>query len=300
MGPWARRARAAQAVGFCVLAAACGIEPRPRDAVIDDGRAATERARAPSSVAAASGDGEAKDRRRADAPPDARATSRLAEDLAPLPPMPPAGEQLSEGDVRVDLYPPGDPELERAPLVAYLHGACGDPRDCGWIQGAGRGKSFLACAAGNARCGDGFNWVGSTEERVATVDAALAAVDKALGARVNHARGDVRSATREAHTSRAICSPSDPDSFAASSTSGPRSARRRRARAAGIRRVVLACGDFDGAAKQMRSTAAVLTAKGVPARFLSFGRMGHGWPNDIDAILTRAIAWIREDPSFGS
>jgi len=28
--------------------------------------------------------------------------------------------------------------------------------------------------------------------------------------------------------------------------------------------------------------------------------MGHGWPKDIDALLSQAINWIREDPSFAS
>ncbi len=242
MGSWACRARSAARMALCALAVGgCGFASRPNE------RASTvESARTTSTELG----GRLEQRRRrevgrskrgAQDPPD----SRLAKDLA-LPPMPRAGEQLLDGDVRVDVYPPLDEDTARAPLVAYLHGACGDPGDCAFIQGAGRANSFLACAAGNARCGDGFDWVGPTEARTATVEAELAAVDRALGARVEHDQGDVLIGySRGAYLARDLLA-ARPGIFRGVVYIGafikPDAAA---LRAAGIKRVVLACGDYD-------------------------------------------------------
>jgi predicted esterase len=291
-----RRALVAAWAVFCALgAAACNPMPGERDAT----------ARHPNDTAAPATGISAIER---SAPPSMNAATDPLRGPStepaepPLPPMPARAEQLRDGDVRVDLYPPLDASLKRAPLVVFLHGAGDTPRSCGWIQAAGRTKSFLACPAGNlAYDEDAFDWAGPTQDRIATVDAALAAVDAALGARVDHAGGDVLvGSSRGAYLARDFLA-THAGVFrgvvylGAEIKPDPVGLKK-----AGIRRVVLACGDYDGAARQMKSTAAALDAQGVPARFMSFGKMGHGWPRDIDAVLTRAIEWIREDPGFGS
>ncbi len=279
---------AAWAIVCALVGGGCGVEARQSDAATSSVGARGREAGVVSAL------------------PDAGSVRELAEANAPdtAPPLPPMlrnAERLEDGELRVDLYPPLDVAMERAPLVVLLHGACGDPRDGAWIQGAGRGKSFLACPAGNARCGDGYDWVGPTEARTSAVIAALSAVDKALGGRVDHAGGDILIGySRGAYLARDLLT-RRPGAFRGVVYIGaeikPDAAG---LRAAGIRRVVLASGNFDGAAKQMRATAATLAAQGLPARFVSFGPMGHGWPAEIDAILGEAIAWIREDPTFGS
>jgi dipeptidyl aminopeptidase/acylaminoacyl peptidase len=35
-----------------------------------------------------------------------------------------------------------------------------------------------------------------------------------------------------------------------------------------------------------------LDAAGIPAKFVSLGKIGHWLPDDVEAILREAIAWV--------
>jgi predicted esterase len=66
-----------------------------------------------------------------------------------------------------------------------------------------------------------------------------------------------------------------------------------RLRAAGIRRVLLAAGDRDGARTSMEQTAEQLEAAGLEARFESLGPGGHPFPADMADRMVEAIRWVR-------
>jgi len=68
----------------------------------------------------------------------------------------------------------------------------------------------------------------------------------------------------------------------------------RELRTAGIQRIVLACGDRDGASGPMRALTKSLQNEGFPARYVSFGAVGHAIPLDGNAKLRNEIAWLYE------
>jgi acetyl esterase/lipase len=69
-----------------------------------------------------------------------------------------------------------------------------------------------------------------------------------------------------------------------------------RLKASGIRRVVFAAGEWDMARPAMQRSAAALTGAGLPSRYVSLGQIGHGLPDNLEAILRDALRWIREAP----
>ena len=51
-------------------------------------------------------------------------------------------------------------------------------------------------------------------------------------------------------------------------------------RKAGVKRVVLA-GDLDMTSAPLQQDARALAAQGMPTRFVSLGKFGHGYPADM-------------------
>jgi len=65
-------------------------------------------------------------------------------------------------------------------------------------------------------------------------------------------------------------------------------------RDAGIRRVLLASGDYDGARPAMQHAAAALIGAGFEAKFVSLGPVGHQFAFDMNAWMKDALAWVRQ------
>jgi predicted esterase len=62
---------------------------------------------------------------------------------------------------------------------------------------------------------------------------------------------------------------------------------------AGIRRVLLASGDYDGAKGAMRTAAARLSEAGIESTWKSLGPVGHQFAFDMDAWMAVALEWVR-------
>lgn len=213
--------------------------------------------------------------------------------------------------VDVVVYPPlaaaGDAERDAAeskgaPIVMMLHGMCGDPLSiCEFWNRAGREGSFLVCPGGNTTCGDARDWAGSGEVKAAALDESFAALDKAYGAYVDHGRGDILIGfSRGAFVARDVAY-ARPGRFRGLILMGalmqPDAAR---FKASGIRRVVMAAGDYDMARPAMQRAAAMMTALGLPTRYVSLGRIPHALPNNLEVILRDALRWVREAPEPSS
>lgn len=219
---------------------------------------------------------------------------------SPAAPLPESRRLLhtSAGN-RVFAYPPLAARAPAAPypVVLMLHGMCSDPAlTCDFWSDAGREGSWLVCPAGNSRCGDYDDWKGTAEEKATSLDQALEAVDRAFGAgAVTHAEGDVLIGfSRGAFVARDVAY-ARPGRFRGLVLLGasmmPDAAR---LEASGIRRVVMGAGDHDGARPMMQRAARALDAAGIPARYVSLGRIPHALPDDLGDILRRELAWIRE------
>jgi predicted esterase len=184
-----------------------------------------------------------------------------------------------------------------APVTVVLHGMCTDfERLCELVASADRGASFLVCPRGNGDCGGGEpDWSGPPAARALVVDAALDAFDREAR-RADAPRRPVVLAgySRGAFTARDLAY-LRPGRFGAlvllAAAVSPDPAR---LAASGVRRVLLAAADFDGARATMVQAARKLTAAGVPARFVGLGPMGHGLPADLADRLAEHVRWVSE------
>lgn len=193
----------------------------------------------------------------------------------------------------LELSPAPSPQ-EPAPVrqARILHGACSDANwTCDRLRGALPDGLVAACAEGNAACEDGgVDWIGTGPEKADHLDAffadtainepAMAEQDNVL---VGFSRGafvarDVALARPGRYSAIVLIGASialDPNVL----------------KAAGIRRVVLACGDLDSAAKSMQSNHTKLAAAGIETRFVSLGRVYHTLPEDTAQRLRAALTW---------
>lgn len=197
------------------------------------------------------------------------------------------------------VYPPmttGEEPAPAAPIVMMLHGMCGDPAStCDFWSRAGREGSFLLCPEGNVACGGARDWAGSGEQKAAALDESIAAVDRAYGPLIAHEKGDVLIGfSRGAFVARDVAY-ARPGRFRGLILIGawmrPDAGR---LKASGIRRVVMAAGEYDGARPAMQRAASAMSAAGLPSRYVSLGRIGHQLPDDLEAILRDSLRWVRE------
>lgn len=204
--------------------------------------------------------------------------------------------QLSSGS-KLHLYPPLSEGP--APVVFMLHGMCNDPlATCAYWNRAGREAGWLACPAGNSVCGAAGapNWTGEGEQKAAHLDRAASALRGTYGAHVAQPGDDILIGFSRG-------------AFVARDVAYARAARyrgliligaamvpdARRLKAAGIRRVVMACGDHDGARPTMVRATALMNAAGLETRFVSTGRIWHQLPPNLEEILREQLAWVRAD-----
>lgn len=234
-------------------------------------------------------------------PPAAPADHDASRSSPAAPPLPTARTLLHTATGgRVFAYPPlpsSAAPAAPAPVVMMLHGMCGDPRlACDFWSDAGREGSWLVCPAGNARCGDWDDWKGTPAEKAASLDQALEALDRAYPTAVVHAGRDVLIGfSRGAFVARDVAY-ERPGRYRALILIGasmtPDAAR---LKASGVRRVVMAAGDYDGARPTMQRAARALDAAGLPTRYVSLGPIPHTLPANLADHLRAALAWIRED-----
>ncbi len=218
---------------------------------------------------------------------------------APIPPLPTARVTLADDLNRsIEVYPPSNGQ-PGAGMVVFLHATCMDPGPvCDLLGNAARTGSFLVCPSGNATCAGAPDWHGPAADKSAFLARDLAKVEARFGKYL--ARDDTLIGwSRGAFAARDILY-DDLGRGVVSRFSGlvivaadvgPDPVR---LRAAGIRRVLFAGGDRDGARVAMQRSAAKLAAAGIVTRYDSLGPIGHWLPDDFEARLAPGIAWIRQ------
>jgi predicted esterase len=196
-------------------------------------------------------------------------------------------------------YSPADVAAPR-PAIVYLHGMWASPEDsCGLFQHAATAFGFLVCPRGNAPLGDGKMWAGTYASVAPSVHAAIdAAAAMAPGKLDRSGGGTLLGYSNGAYFAAEIAQAERGKWTGLVLLSMHLELDAARLRAAGVRRVVLAAGDKDGARDSMRTLAERVDAAGLPARFTSLGPGGHELPADIDARMCDAVAWVRDaDPT---
>jgi predicted esterase len=197
-------------------------------------------------------------------------------------------------------YAPVDATAAR-PAIVFLHGMWAGPEEhCGIFEHAATPFGFLVCPRGNAPNGEGRMWTGT----YTTVAPQLRAAFNAAGALapgkldrtgdgtlIGYSNGayfavEVAMAERGKWTGLVLLSMRLELDAA-------------RLRAAGVRRILLAAGERDGARTSLQSLAERTDAAGLPTRFMSLGPGGHEFPPDMSTRMCEAVAWVREaDPSI--
>lgn len=205
----------------------------------------------------------------------------------------------------IDVYPPISKE-ERAPFVVLLHATCMQPAwVCDWFGSAGRDTGWLVCPSGNSTCYGEPDWHGPGPQKAAFLEQALRKVEASVSTFVNDEPGVLIGWSRGAFAARDIlyASLEDEQSF-------PHAKRFRglvlmaaavkpdvaKLQQVGIKRVVMAAGDYDGSKSVMLSAVAALRAGGIEARYVSFGKIAHVWPNDFEVRMREPIAWAGQAP----
>ncbi len=217
-----------------------------------------------------------------------------SEPVRPIDPFTIADEQGRP----IEVYPPtGD--ASRSPLVVMLHATCMQPASvCNWFGEAGRDTGWLVCPSGNGTCAGEPDWEGSGRAKAAFLERAIARVEDRVGAFVDDTPGVLIGWSRGAFAARDmvvarrdLVSRHFTGLVLIAAQVAPDAAT---LRAAGIRRVVMAAGDYDMSRPMMVGAVDALHRAGMEARYVSLGKIGHAWPADFEKTMREPIAWAAE------
>ncbi len=181
-----------------------------------------------------------------------------------------------------------------SPALTFLHGMCMNAEaTCHRLDGAAGALGLIVCPHGNAECGGASDWKGDGAEKAAFLDEAFLDVEEAFGPDASPRKGGVLVGfSRGAFVARDVIY-ERPGYFRGAILVGAAlSPDAERFRKAGIRRVVLAAGDFDGARPTMEKAAVRLNALGIPSKFVRLGPIPHALPKDFDRFVAEAVQWI--------
>ena len=191
-------------------------------------------------------------------------------------------------------YAPADTSAPRTPIV-FLHGMWAGPEDsCGYFERAATPFGFLVCPRGNAPNGEGRMWTGNYATVSPSVRVALRAAEALAPGKLDRSGGGTLVGYSNGAYFAVEVAMSEPGRWSGLVLLSMRlEFDVARLRAAGVKRVVLAAGDRDGAHASLRALAASTNAAGLPTRFLTLGPGGHEFPSDIQARMCVAISWVR-------
>jgi predicted esterase len=191
-------------------------------------------------------------------------------------------------------YAPADVSAPR-PAIMYLHGMWASPEDsCGHFARASAPFGFLVCPRGNAPLGEGRMWAGTYASVAPSLRAALGAAEAMAPGKLDRAGNGTLVGYSNGAYFAVVVAESEPGRWTGLVLLSMRlDLDAARLRAAGVRRVVLAAGERDGAQASMRALARRTDAAGLPTAFMSLGAGGHELPPDIDARMSDAVAWVR-------
>lgn len=197
-------------------------------------------------------------------------------------------------------FPPRDDSAPR-PALVFLHGMNGwsPESSCGYFERAATPFGFLVCPRGNAALDDGPMWSGNYATVAPRVHAALDAAAAMGPGKLDRSGGGTMMGFSNGAYFAVEVAASEPGRWTGLVLISMRlELDAPRLRAAGVRRIVLAAGEHDGSYASMKALAERTDAAGLPTRFIGLGPVGHQFPDDMEARMCDAVAWVREsDPA---
>ena len=192
------------------------------------------------------------------------------------------------------VYPPRGESAAPRPVTVMLHGMCGHPESaCAPFVDVSTARGWLVCPRAEDACGGGTRWRLHGPDDGQLVESSVRAVVRGHEGEVDASAPRVivgfslggiaavqiaQGTTGKYAGLVVVASQVHPDAAAL--------------KKAGIRRVVLAAGDFDMTSAPLQADARLLTAQGMPTRFVSLGKFGHGYPADMEQRMHEPMTWV--------
>ena len=201
---------------------------------------------------------------------------------------------VRNGAVRTFAYPPKDTSLPR-PAVVYLHGRCGAATNgCPYFEPGVSGFGWLVCPPAPSRCeGGGASWSGSTSQKQAVVDSAVSAVAASYPGLVDTVAPTVLIGFSQGAYIAVDMVRERPGKYMGVLLIGAEIVTSAEILStAGVKRVVLAAGAYDGARPAMETEAKKLASQGFSAHFVSLGTVGHTYVADREGVLRSSLEWL--------
>jgi predicted esterase len=249
----------------------------------------------------------------ADPPREARAPAAPPASVAEAPGAPPpVAEQgtpraLSEPESprwveaggaagRALVYPPKAESPSPRPVTVLLHGMCGHPQSaCGPFVDVATSRGWLVCPRGQDECGGGTRWRLRGGEDARLVDASVLALAQQRDGAVDRTAPRLIVGFSLGGTAAVQIAEASHGVYAGlvviASLVHPDAGRLLRA---GVKRVVLAAGDLDMTSAPLQEDARILARLGLPVRFVSLGRFGHGYPADMAERMREPMQWVAQ------
>jgi predicted esterase len=196
---------------------------------------------------------------------------------------------------RAFVYPPRRTLASPGPLTVVLHGMCGEPLSvCAPFVGGATARGWLVCPRAQDACGGGSRWSLRANDDVRSVEASVEALAQERTGQVDVSAPRVVVgfslggfvAVRLAESPGRLYEGLVVIASQVSLEAAP-------LRKAGVRRVVLAAGDYDMTSKPLQESARALDRAGLPARFVSLGPYGHGYPPDMEERMREPMEWVK-------
>lgn len=178
-------------------------------------------------------------------------------------------------------------EPARPRVTIMLHGMCDIPQNECPSFAASTSSDWLVCPRASLECnGGGATW--GWGDRVARVESATGRALQGQGAT---GRRTLIGFSLGATTALEVAQQGSEryDALVLIAARVYPDARKLKAR--GVKRVLLAAGDFDSTMTHLRTEAVRLERAGLDARFMSLGRVGHQFALDMRSWLDEALAW---------
>ncbi len=181
--------------------------------------------------------------------------------------------------------------------IVYLHGMCGHTvSKCAKVGESTTVSAAVYCPQATTKCeGGGFSWSGDASKQ-----------SRDLEAQILRARGPSAVSAETASRSRILVG------FSLGGFSALNVARNSKRvtslvivgarirtsaaelRSVGVQRIVLAAGDYDMVASDMRTLSKDLVQQGFSAKFVSLGKIGHDFPADYVERMRPAMEWAEK------
>jgi len=212
----------------------------------------------------------------------------------------PAWIEAEDATGKAFVYPPSPsgpsrPGAEAArPVTVLLHGMCGHPQSaCGPFVDVSTSRGWLVCPRGEDVCGGGTRWRLRGPDDAKLVEASVHAVASEHEGEVDLAAPRVLVGFSLGGIAAVQIAQGSSGTYAGlvviASQVHPDAAMLRKA---GVKRVVLAAGDLDMTSAPLQQDAQALAAQGMPTRFVSLGKFGHGYPADMQERMREPMTWV--------